>query len=462
MEPHLTRKLAGVLQPGCAAGRLARASACPSVSLHVVREGMWAVVNEPGGTAPLARLPDPRWQMAGKTGSSQVRRVSREQREQGNFDSSEAALGIPPARAVRRLRAVRRAALRAVGGGGARQRRRRGRRADRARHHDRRAAARPGEDATKPPGAQVAQREGAAMRDGRLWRETSFDLGAKVWQVNWLYVLLLCALAGVGYAALFSAAGGAPEPYAARHVLRFAFGLVLMVGIALVDIRFIARLAWPAYLVALVLLVLVLRMGHVGKGAQRWLDLGGLQMQPSELMKLALVLALASWFHRASWERIGNPLFLIPPVIAVLLPVGTDPEGAQPRHGGDHRDPGRGDVLRRRRAVVEVPAGGAAGAVRGGHRLRPPARLPARPDRHVPASRERSSRRRLQHHPVEDRAGLGRHVGEGFPARHAGPSRFPAGEADRLHLHHDRRGVRPRRRPGGDGAAGPDRAGRHG
>ena len=84
------------------------------------------------------------------------------------------------------------------------------------------------------------------MREGRLWRETSFDLGAKVWQVNWLYVLLLCALAGIGYAALFSAAGGAPEPYASRHVLRFATGLVLMIGIALVDIRFIARLAWPS------------------------------------------------------------------------------------------------------------------------------------------------------------------------------------------------------------------------
>ena len=63
-------------------------------------------------------------------------------------------------------------------------------------------------------------------------------------------------------------------------------------------------------------------MAIVGKGAQRWIELGGLQIQPSELMKIALVLALASWFHRASWERIGNPLFLIPPLIAVLVPVG--------------------------------------------------------------------------------------------------------------------------------------------
>lgn len=160
------------------------------------------------------------------------------------------------------------------------------------------------------------------MREGRLWLQTSFGLGGKLFQVNWLYVLLLCSLAAVGYTALYSAAGGSAEPYASRHVLRFAAGLVLMIAIAMVDIRFIARLAWPSYLVALVLLVLVMRYGHVGKGAQRWIEFGGLQLQPSELMKIALVLALASWFHRASWERMGNPLFLIPPLIAVLLPVG--------------------------------------------------------------------------------------------------------------------------------------------
>jgi rod shape determining protein RodA len=133
-------------------------------------------------------------------------------------------------------------------------------------------------------------------------------------------VLLLCALAGVGYVALYSAGGG-PEPYAERHVLRFSIGLLLMICVALIDIRIIQRLAWVAYGTGLVLLVAVMRYGHVGKGAQRWLDVGALQLQPSELMKIALVLALASWFHRASWERIGNPLFLIPPVLAILAPV---------------------------------------------------------------------------------------------------------------------------------------------
>ena len=159
------------------------------------------------------------------------------------------------------------------------------------------------------------------MAGRRLLSETDLGLLRKLWNISWSFVALLCVLAGVGYVALYSAAGGSPEPYASRHVLRFAFGLVLMLCIALVDIRLIARLAWPLYAISLALLVLVAEMGHVGKGAQRWIEFGGLQLQPSELTKIALVLALASWFHRASWERTGNLFFLIPPVGAILVPV---------------------------------------------------------------------------------------------------------------------------------------------
>lgn len=155
----------------------------------------------------------------------------------------------------------------------------------------------------------------------RLTRaEPSFGLMTKLWQISWLYVLLLCALAGVGYVALYSAGGG-PEPYANKHIIRFGFALVLTLSLALVDIRLIARLSWPVYAVSVALLLLVLRMGHVGKGAQRWIDIGGLQLQPSELAKIGLVMALAAWFHRASWEKMGNPLFLIPAMLATLVPV---------------------------------------------------------------------------------------------------------------------------------------------
>ncbi len=159
------------------------------------------------------------------------------------------------------------------------------------------------------------------LLERRLVRPSSLGMLGKLFRVNWLYVLMLCALAGVGYAALYAAAGGSPEPYATRHALRFLVGLALMLGIAVIDIRVLARLSWPAYAAGVVLLVLVARIGHVGKGAQRWIDLAGMQWQPSEYMKLALVMALAAWFHRASWETVGRPLFLVPPTLAVLLPV---------------------------------------------------------------------------------------------------------------------------------------------
>lgn len=155
-----------------------------------------------------------------------------------------------------------------------------------------------------------------------LTRDRGGGLLHKLWQVPWSFVLLLCVIAAVGYVALYSAGDGAPEPYAARHATRFGFGLVLMLSVALVDIRVIARFAWAGYLAGLILLVLVLLVGNVGKGAQRWIDLGPLQLQPSELMKIMLVLGLAAWFRQTSWERMGNPLVLVLPAVMVVLPVG--------------------------------------------------------------------------------------------------------------------------------------------
>ena len=160
------------------------------------------------------------------------------------------------------------------------------------------------------------------LTDKRLLRpEPSFGLLAKLWRVSWLYILLIAALAGVGYAALYSVAGGAPRPYAAPQTVRFAIGLLLMLGMAFTDIRILARLAWPLYAVSVALLALVLRMGHVGKGAERWIDIAGVQLQPSELAKIALVLVLAAYFRNASYKRVGNPLFLVPPAILIAIPV---------------------------------------------------------------------------------------------------------------------------------------------
>jgi rod shape determining protein RodA len=159
------------------------------------------------------------------------------------------------------------------------------------------------------------------LTERRLLRaEPDFGLLTKLFRVNWIFVALLCCLAGCGYIALYSAGGG-PEPYAWRHGLRFGFGMVMALSLAMVDIRFLARFSWPFYALSVVLLILTLRMGHVGKGAERWLELGPVQLQPSEIMKVALIMALAAWFNRATWERVGNPLFLIPPAIAIAVPV---------------------------------------------------------------------------------------------------------------------------------------------
>ena len=158
--------------------------------------------------------------------------------------------------------------------------------------------------------------------DKRLLRSrASFRPLAKLARINWIYVLLICLLGGVGYGALYSAAGGAAHPYALPQTLRFGCGLVMMLGLAMVSPRVLIRLSWPLYAGSLLLLMAVLRMGHVGKGAERWIVIAGMQMQPSELAKITLVMALAAWFHRLRWERIGNPLFLLPPALMVLAPV---------------------------------------------------------------------------------------------------------------------------------------------
>ncbi|MCA3414634.1 MAG: rod shape-determining protein RodA [Roseomonas sp.] len=161
------------------------------------------------------------------------------------------------------------------------------------------------------------------MFERRLLTESrGAGLVSKLWRVPWLFVLLLGGIAAIGYVALWTAGSGNPDAYAQKHALRFGFCLVIMLSIAFIDIRIILRFAWAGYAFALALLVLVLFHGNVGKGAQRWLDIGPVQLQPSELMKIMLALGLAAWFHRASWERMGNPLFLIPPALMVLVPVG--------------------------------------------------------------------------------------------------------------------------------------------
>ncbi len=156
---------------------------------------------------------------------------------------------------------------------------------------------------------------------GHVSREVRMSFAEKLWQINWTIVLLVSAIAGIGFAMLYSAGNGSWSPWASRQMARFALGLALMLGAALVDIRYWMRAAFPAYFVALALLGAVSVIGSDAMGAQRWIDLKLFQLQPSEVMKIALVLALARYFHSVGPERIGRVEVLLIPLLMVMAPV---------------------------------------------------------------------------------------------------------------------------------------------
>ena len=156
---------------------------------------------------------------------------------------------------------------------------------------------------------------------GRMRGEVRMSLAEKLWQVNWSMVLLVTLLCGIGFSMLYSAANGSWDPWAMRQLIRFGIGLLLMIGAALVDIRHWMRLAYPIYFVALALLGAVDMVGADAMGAQRWLDLKVIQLQPSEIMKVALVLALARYFHGIGPEQIGRITVIFAPLLLVVAPV---------------------------------------------------------------------------------------------------------------------------------------------
>ena len=137
-----------------------------------------------------------------------------------------------------------------------------------------------------------------------------------------MLVLLICVPAAIGVAMLYSAAGGDLQPWASRQIIRFGIGAALMFIVALVDIRSWMRASYVIYALALVLLAGVEVLGATVMGAQRWVDLGVLQLQPSEIMKIALVMALARYFHGVTLEDMRRITVLIPPILLILAPVG--------------------------------------------------------------------------------------------------------------------------------------------
>ncbi len=154
-----------------------------------------------------------------------------------------------------------------------------------------------------------------------MFIQDNLSIGNRLAKLNWWLILLVTSIAAVGLASLYSAAGGSMDPWASRHLMRFGIGAIGMVIIALIDIKWWYRLTWPIYFLGLGMLLFVEIKGHVGMGAQRWIDLGFMQLQPSELMKIAVVMALARHFHGASSDQAKRLSFLIIPAIVIVAPV---------------------------------------------------------------------------------------------------------------------------------------------
>ena len=143
----------------------------------------------------------------------------------------------------------------------------------------------------------------------------------KLLSLNWPLVFLLAAVASAGFLMLYSVAGGNIDTWARPQMERFAVGMALMIGLGFVPIWFWRGISVGAYIVCVLLLVAVDVIGHVGMGAQRWLDIGPVKLQPSELMKVALVLLLAAYYDWLDLNKVSRPLWVLIPVVLILVPT---------------------------------------------------------------------------------------------------------------------------------------------
>lgn len=157
---------------------------------------------------------------------------------------------------------------------------------------------------------------------GGLTRPGERDrLIVKFAEIDWTFCLILCLIAGAGGLMMFSAAPNSWEPWAAPHLIRFGVFFVMMIILAMIDLRVWFAVAYPVYAMALILLVGVELFGDSAKGAQRWLEIGPLRFQPSEVMKIGIVLALARFYHGMSADNARASWWLLIPAVLIALPT---------------------------------------------------------------------------------------------------------------------------------------------
>ena len=143
----------------------------------------------------------------------------------------------------------------------------------------------------------------------------------RIRKTPWTMILILIVLGMIGVLALYSAADGSWTPWASRHLIRLGLGLVIMSVIAAVPIWYFRKLSVLGW-VASILLLLSLEFIGRGEGVQRWISIGGFNLQPSEPAKLAVILTLAAYFHTINPELLRKIVTYIPAFIIALIPFG--------------------------------------------------------------------------------------------------------------------------------------------
>ncbi len=143
----------------------------------------------------------------------------------------------------------------------------------------------------------------------------------KILHLNWPLIILLTTVAGVGVLMLYSVAGGSWSPWAEPQAKRYILGLTAMFVVAMVPIWFWRNMALVVYALAFFLLLLVEFFGAIGMGAQRWIDLGFMRLQPSELMKVAMVVLLAAYYDWLPLSKTSRPLWVLIPIFIILAPT---------------------------------------------------------------------------------------------------------------------------------------------
>ena len=144
----------------------------------------------------------------------------------------------------------------------------------------------------------------------------------KLLYINYILLFLSISIFCIGVVLLYSAGGGSMDPWASKQLIRFIIAIAVYLVVSLINIRFWIGISYYIYFLSLLLLILVSFYGSTGMGAQRWLNLGIFNIQPSELIKFSIVLVLARYFHAEKelrlWDNIKNFIY---PLLLILLPA---------------------------------------------------------------------------------------------------------------------------------------------